>query len=60
MCIGRGFIVDVAFGPVSFASLKQTYQVYLYFVLPQAVVTVERKFYGECFVSGNLLLIWKS
>ena len=46
MCIGTEFfIVDVAFGPVSFASLKQIYQVYLYFVLSQAVVIVERKYY---------------
>lgn len=49
-----------AFGQVSPASLKRTYQADLYFVLSQAVVTVQRKFYSECFVSGNLLLIWKS
>lgn len=60
MCIGTVFIVDVAFGPVSFTSLKQAYQVFLYFVLSQAVVTVEEKFYDEWFVNGKLLLTWKS
>ena len=49
----RIFIVDIAFGPVSFATLKKIYKLYLFFFLSQAVVIVERKLYGECFVSGT-------